>query len=74
MDHFLHLFVVVALSGKNRITQILVLFVLGKREIEFIGFQLTKDGFAPVASTIQAICNFPHPKNITRVRAWNQTN
>ena len=41
-----------------------------KKEVEFIGFQIREDGFAPCAATVEAIRQFPRPQNITGVRAW----
>ena len=45
-------------------------FMLGKEEIEFVGFQLTKDGIKPTEETLQAIREFPAPTDITGVRSF----
>ena len=58
------------LTFSHGITQNPTKFVFGKKEVEFIGFQIMEDGFAPCAATVEAIRQFPRPQNITRVRAW----
>ena len=41
-----------------------------KREIEFAGFHVTDTAVLPLAKYLDAIRNFPTPKNITDIRAW----
>ena len=38
-------------------------------EVEYVGFQLTKDSIKPGNSMTESIRNFPAPKNITQARA-----
>ena len=45
-------------------------FVFGKKEVEFIGFQIWEDSFASCAVTVEAIRQFRRPHNITGVRTW----
>ena len=46
--------------------------------MEFLGFQLTKDGVQPTEKYIASIRDFPEPKDITGARSWfgliNQVN
>ena len=69
-DHFYHVVEFLVLTSSHGITQNPTKFVFGKKEVEFIGFQIREDGFAPCAATLEAIRQFPRPQNITRVRAW----
>ena len=45
-------------------------FVFAQESCEFAGFELTKDGYRPTKSKLDAIRNFPTPATITDVRAW----
>ena len=45
-------------------------FVFGKREVEYLGFQLTEDGVEPGDELIKSILNFPRPENISGIRSW----
>ena len=45
-------------------------FKWGRREIEFVGFWLMKDGVRPNDETLAAILNFPRPTDITGIRSW----
>ena len=53
-------------------------FRFGAEEVEFLGFQLTKDGVQPTEKYIASIRDFPEPKDITGARSWfgliNQVN
>ena len=53
-------------------------FRFGADEVEFLGFQLTKDGVQPTEKYIDSIRDFPEPKDITGARSWfgliNQVN
>ena len=42
----------------------------GKREVEYLGFQLTEDGVEPGDELMKSILNFPRPENISGVRSW----
>ena len=46
--------------------------MFGKKELEFIGFHLSEDGFAPAPAIVhvQSIREFPRPLNISGVQAW----
>ena len=56
--------------GKNGITLNPEKFVFGRAEVEFAGFTITKDNVRPCAKYLQAILNFPRPRNITDARSW----
>lgn len=45
-------------------------FHFAEDEVEFAGFTVTLDGIKPSQSTLDAILNFPTPKDITGVRSW----
>ena len=45
-------------------------FVFSKKEVEFLGFEITEDSVRPAATYIQAIKDFPTPKDITGIRFW----
>ena len=45
-------------------------FVFGKQEIEYLGFQLKKDGVEPGDELLKSILNFPRPENISGIRSW----
>ena len=38
--------------------------------VEFAGFEVTLDGYRPLKKMLEAVKNFPTPKNITDVRSW----
>ena len=44
--------------------------MFGKKELEFIGFHLSEDGFAPAPAIVKSIREFPRPQNISGVQAW----
>ena len=44
-------------------------FRFAQDEVEYVGFQLTKDAIKPADSMTEYIRNFPTPKNITQTRA-----
>ena len=68
-DHFHHVVEFLALTSSHGITQNPTKFLFGKKEEEFIGFQIREDDFIPCTATVEAIRQFPRPQNITRVRA-----
>ena len=39
-------------------------------EAEFVGFELTQEGYRPLKKIIAVIKDFPRPKSITNVRSW----
>ena len=45
-------------------------FNWGKQELEYVGFQLLKDGVRPSDETLSAISDFPRPTDITGIRSW----
>ena len=45
-------------------------FVFAKKTCEFAGFELTPDGYRPPARMLDAIQNFPTPKNVHDIRSW----
>lgn len=56
--------------GKNGITLNPGKFVFGADEVEFGGFEITRDEVRPCQRYLQAIIDFPTPKDITDVRSW----
>lgn len=56
--------------GKNGIIQNPSKFKFGEDTVEFAGFEITLDSVRPAPSMLQAITDFPTPKNITDVRSW----
>ena len=63
--HIWHVLEFLELTGNNGITQNPTKFVFGKKELEFIGFHLSEDGFAPAPAIVQSIREFPRPQNIS---------
>ncbi len=57
------------ICGKNGITLNPDKFVFSSYEVEFAGFSITKDSVRPCAKYLQAIRDFPCPKNITDARS-----
>ena len=53
-------------------------FVFGAEEVEFLGFQLTKDAVKPTDTYLASIQDFPEPSDLTGARSWfgliNQVN
>ena len=45
-------------------------FVFGKEQVEFLGFEITKDSVRPSPTFLQAIEDFPQPRDITGIRSW----
>jgi hypothetical protein len=56
--------------GRNGITLNPEKFVFGADEVEFAGFEITRDEVRPCQRHLQAIMDFPTPKDITDVRSW----
>ena len=56
--------------GRNGITLNPDKFVFAEDDVEFAGFQITKDSVKPGKKYSDAITNFPQPKTITDVRSW----
>ena len=56
--------------GKNGITLNPEKFVFSSCEVEFAGFSITMDSVRPCTKYLQAILDFPRPKNITDARSW----
>ena len=45
-------------------------FEMGRESVDFVGFELTKDGIKPMQETLQSIKDFPAPTDITGVRSF----
>jgi len=58
------------LCGKNGITQNPRKFNFGQDTVEFAGFEITRDSVRPCKKYLQAILDFPTPRNITDIRSW----
>jgi len=56
--------------GRNGITLNPDKFVFGSKTVEFAGFEISIDDVKPARKFLDAILNFPSPKNITDVRSW----
>ncbi|XP_038061674.1 uncharacterized protein LOC119732286 [Patiria miniata] len=56
--------------GRNGITLNPDKFVFGEDTVEFAGFEITPDSVRPCRKNLQAILDFPTPKDITDVRSW----
>ena len=54
-DHIWHIVEFLIVTGQNGIIQNQTKFVFWQEELEFIVFDLKKDGFAPCSVTIKAI-------------------
>ena len=42
----------------------------GQHEVDFLGFKITMDSIKPNQGYLEAILNFPGPRDITGVRSW----
>ena len=58
------------LCGNNGIIQNPDKFVLGADIEDFSGFEITNHSVRPCRKILQAIADFPIPKNITDIRSW----
>ncbi|CAG2222071.1 unnamed protein product [Mytilus edulis] len=58
------------LCGKHGITLNPEKFHFAQDTVEFAGFEITNDSVRPCKRYLQAILDFPTPKNITDVRSW----
>ena len=45
-------------------------FKFVEKEVEFLGFKITSDSVRPSPSFLEAIQDFPQPKDITGIRSW----
>ena len=45
-------------------------FQFGREEVDFLGFKITMDSIQPNPENLQAIQDFPRPRDITGVRSW----
>ena len=45
-------------------------FIFGQKEVEFLGFHLSEDGVRPSDKFLQAVSDFPEPRDITGARSW----
>lgn len=58
------------ICGRNGITLNPEKFVFAKDTVAFAGFEITPDSVRPCKKFIQAILDFPAPRNITDIRSW----
>ena len=58
------------LCGRNGIILNPTKFTFAADEVEFAGFNITKNNVKPCNKYIQAINEFPSPKNLTDIRSW----
>ena len=45
-------------------------FQFAQEEVQYAGFTIGKDSIRPTDSYLQAIRDFPSPKNISDMRSW----
>ena len=58
------------LVGRNGIILNPKKFKFAKDEVEFAGFNISRDSIRPIPTFLKAVKNFPQPKNITDIRSW----
>ena len=58
------------LCSKNGITFNPLKFQFAEDNVEFLGFEITKDSVRPSAAMLDSIRNFPVPRNISGVRSF----
>ena len=58
------------ICSRNGITFNLTKFVFASDTVEFAGFQITSDNVTPCPRYLQAILDFPRPKDITDICSW----
>ena len=58
------------LCSKNGIVFNLEKFQFCKRQVEFVGYNLTEEGMEPTRDMLNSIRDFPRPSNISGVRGW----
>lgn len=58
------------LCGRNGIVLNPTKFVFSKQTVDYAGFQITPTSVKPCLKSLEAIKEFPTPKNITDVRSW----
>ena len=58
------------ICGKNGITLNQDKFVFAEETVEFAGFEITTDSVRSCKKYLQAITDFPTPKNISDIRSW----
>ncbi|XP_063448334.1 uncharacterized protein LOC134727870 [Mytilus trossulus] len=58
------------ICGKHGITLNPEKFHFAQDTVEFAGFEITNDSVRPCKRYLQAMLDFPTPKNITDVRSW----
>ena len=69
-DAFFHAVEFLDTCVRNGITINPEKFVFAADTVEFAGFEVSPDKVRPCQSSINAILNFPTPKNITDMRSW----
>ena len=71
-DHFYHIFNFLLTCERNGVTLSKKKFKFGQKDVEFAGYDLGWDHYAPSSQTLNAIKNFPMPDKptITDIRAW----
>ena len=45
-------------------------FQFGQQEVDFLGFRITMDSIKPNPEYLEAITNFPRPRDVTGIRSW----
>ena len=56
--------------SKNGIVFNLEKFQFCKRQVEFVGYNLTEEGMEPTRDMLNSIRDFPRPSDISGVRGW----
>ena len=58
------------ICGRNGITLNPEKFIFGQETMEFAGFEITAYSVRPCRKFLNAIIDFPQPRNITDIRSW----
>lgn len=67
---FWHTLQYIKLCGDNGIVFNPTKFKFAEVELEFAGFDVTRDGYKPTSKLLDAIEQFPTPTNLTGIRSW----
>ena len=69
-EAFFHAVQWLDLCGRHGIVLNPTKFVFCRQSVEFAGFEVTPTTVKPCPRSLEAIQNFPTPKNITDIRSW----
>ena len=69
-EAFFHTVEWLDICGRNGVSLNPTKFVFAKETVEFAGFEITSNTVRPSPRLLQAISDFPTPKNVTDIRSW----